>query len=248
MSLGPKLRGFGIYFRTVVLSPGWEFLTTGALFTFLFVATWWRDNFASDEWKKTLDLKSILPHWSSGTWVCAALTLLLVSVLRNGFALWKHQQATLDARSSKAIPEFVIDLEKVDDEVVGFKIKNVSEQNLYEVSVVNIKSRVGEIAWWENFFPCLEARTGERVLKPSSYPSGVARFRDVSTLLLAFQNSPGRENPEHVGDIVILAKDADGDAYRFSTALEIWNSWTWRVWETSRVRHTFRNAGTDSAS
>ncbi len=240
MSIGPKLRRFEIYFRAVVLSPGWEFLTTGAVFTFLFVATWWRDNFASDEWKKTLDLKSMLPHWSSGTWVCVALTLVLVSVLRNGFALWKHQQEILDAQSSEPIPELVIDLEKLNDEVVGFKIKNVSEHNLHEVSVVNIESRIGEIGWWENFFPCLEARSGEKILKPHSNLEGVVRFQDVPSLLLAFQNLPADENPESVGDIVILAKDAGGNAYKFSATLELWNSWTWRVWETRRARHTFR--------
>ncbi len=221
--------------KAVLFRPTWEFLTTGALFTFLFVTTWWRDNFASDQWKKKLELKGLLPHWHPAIWLCFGLMLMLVFVLWRGFQLSNEQENAIGLYRAKPIPEFVIDLAKEGDEVVGFKIRNVSSQNLFNVAIVNIKSRVGEIAWWENFFPCLEARIGEKILKPHSYIGETVRFSDVPSLLKALQDAPGEYNPEYVGDIVTRAVDGDGNRFAFSTRLELWNSWTWRVWETERT-------------
>jgi hypothetical protein len=156
--------------------------------------------------------------------------------LRRAFSLWQEQEDALAIyRATKPIPEFVIEIAKEGEEAVGFKIRNTWSQNLYNVGIANIKSRVGEISWWESYFPCLDARIGEKVLKPFSFPGQWARFHDVPSLLKAFQDAPESDNPEHLGDIVVWADDADGTRYRFSTALQLWNLHTWRVWDTKRV-------------
>lgn len=176
--------------RAVLFTPTWELLTTGTLFTLLSVTTWWRDNFASEAWKKKLELKGLLPHWHPAIWLCIGLVVLLMVVIQRAFRLWRQQKNELAVHRAKPIPEFVIDLAREEDEVVGFKIRNVWSQNLYNVSIANINSRVGEIAWWENYFPCLEARNGEKVLKPTSYPGEQARFQDVPSLRKALQETP----------------------------------------------------------
>jgi hypothetical protein len=147
----------------------------------------------------------------------------------------------------KPIPEFVIEIAKEGDDVIGFKIRNVSSENLHDVGISNMQSRVGEIAWYENFFPCLDARIGVQILTPHSYPGQRAYFHNVSTLTKALQESPSGDNPEHVGDIVVWARDATGTAYKFSAALELWNLHTWRVWNTKRELARPSNAQTSGS-
>jgi hypothetical protein len=231
----PKIDGWWTYLKAVLFRPIWEFLTVGALFTFLFVATWWRDNFASSEWKERLELKVLLPHWHPAIWLCVCLLVLWFVALRHAFHLWQEQQVALGEYRVKPIPEFVVDIAKEGEEVVGFKIRNTSSRNLYSVGIANMQTRIGEVWWHESFFPCLDARIGEKVLKPCSVSGQWARFHNMPTLLITFQNAPESDNPEHVGDIVVFARDADGIGYRFSTSLQLWNLHTWRVWDTARV-------------
>jgi hypothetical protein len=239
VSEAPKIDGWWTYLKAVLFRPIWEFLTVGALFTFLFVATWWRDNFASSEWRERLELKGFLPHWHPAIWVCLCLLVLSFVALRHAFHTWQEQQDALAEYRAKPIPEFVIDIAKEGEEVVGFKIRNTSSQNLYSVGVANMQTRIGEVWWDESFFPCLDARIGEKVLKPCSVPGQWARFHDVPTLRKALELTRGT-NPEDVGDIVVFAHDADGIAYRFSTTLQLWNLYTWRVWNTVRSRQTIK--------
>ncbi|HEV2324712.1 MAG TPA: hypothetical protein VGS10_12240 [Terracidiphilus sp.] len=223
------------YLRAVLFRPTWEFLATGGFFTFLFVMTWWRDNFASDVWKRRLELKGLLPHWHPAVWLTVGIFCLLFLVLRRTYDLWRIQRDELTLFRAKAAPEFVIDFAKEGDEVVGFKLRNTSPQNLYNLAVANMKSRVGEIWWWENFFTCIEARVGEIILKPHSMIGSSIRFQDVPALRRALVETPGGTNPESVGALEIYADDGEGNRYRFSTDLQLWNGWTWRVWETDRM-------------
>jgi hypothetical protein len=230
-----RIEGRWEYLRAVLLTPTWEFLATGTFFTFLFVATWWRDNFASEEWKHRLELKGFLPHWLPATWLSVGLLLLMCLILRRTYELWKLQVEELAVFRMKPAPEFVIDFAREDEEVIGFKLKNTSPQNLYNIAIVNIPSRIGDIGWWDNHFTFLAACTGEIILRPSSRIGNAIRFQDVPALRKALQDTPGGENPETVGTLTIFAEDAEGNRYRFSTDLELWNGWTWRVWETERV-------------
>ncbi len=235
MNERPEITGWWTYLRAVLFKPIWEFLSVGAFFTCLFVASWWRDNFASQEWKERLELRGLLPHWHPAIWLCVCLLVLSFVALRHAFHLWQQQQVALAEYRVKPIPEFVIDIAKEGEEVVGFKIRNTSSQNLYSVGIANMQTRVGEVSWDENFFPCLDARNGERVLKPCSMPGQWARFHDVPTLLQAFQEQSGDNYPEDVGTIAVWAEDADGTRYRFSSVLQLWNLHTWRVWSTERA-------------
>jgi hypothetical protein len=223
------------YVRAVIFRPTWEFLATGTFFTFLFVATWWRDNFASEEWKHRLELKGLFPQWPPVSWLCIGQLLLICLILRRAYEIWKRQTEELATLRTKPAPEFVIDFEKEDDEVVGFKLRNTPAQNLYNLAVGNIPSRVGEIGWWANYFTCIEARTGEINLKPSSRTGSEIHFQDVPALRKALQDTPGGENPETVGTLIVFGDDADGNRFRFSTDLQLWNGWTWRVWKTERL-------------
>jgi hypothetical protein len=223
------------YFKVVLLKRTWEFLATGTVFTFLFVATWWRDNFASDQWKRRLELKGLLPPWHPMSWLCIGLLLVIYLIVSRSYELWKMQSEELASLRTPPAPEFVIDLDERSDEIVGFKLRNTSPHNLYNVGVANIQSRVGEIGWWNNQFPYIEARTGEINLKPSSRIGSTIRFQDVPALLKALQDTPGETNPEIVGKLVVFADDANGNRFRFSTDLQLWNGWTWRVWETERI-------------
>lgn len=59
------------------------------------------------------------------------------------------QVEELNSFQAVPIPEFVIDLEKEGDDVIAFKIKNTSTVNLYNIGVVNIDTRAGEVCWWK---------------------------------------------------------------------------------------------------
>lgn len=86
-----EIIGFWSFFKAVLVKPAWDFYTVGGIFTFLFVTTWWRDNFASEDLKKMLELRVILPHWHPAWWLCIALAVLVYLVARNSFALWTEQ-------------------------------------------------------------------------------------------------------------------------------------------------------------
>ena len=223
------------YLRIVLVKTLWEFLTTGIFFTSLFMITWWRDNFAPDPWKKRLELSGLLPHWQPAVWLCIGLILLLWFALRRSYELWKQQAEELRGLRMKPAPEFVIDFAEEDGEVIGFELRNTSPHNLYNVAIVNMQSRVGEIGWWNNFFTCIEARTGEIVLRPSSRIGSSIRFQDVPALKKALSEISGGENPETVGTLLVFADDAEGNRFRFSTDIQLWNGLTWRVWKTERV-------------
>jgi hypothetical protein len=126
----PKINGWWTYLKAVLFRPIWEFLTIRALFTFLFVATWWQDNFASREWKERLELTVLLPHWHPAIWLCLCLLILSFVALRHAFHLWQEQQVALAGYRAKPIPEFVIDAAKEGEEVVRFKIRNTWSQNI----------------------------------------------------------------------------------------------------------------------
>lgn len=123
-----------------MLQPTWEFATTGVLFTVLSVTTWWRDNFASEEWKRLLELKGVLPHWSVGWWVSIALGIILLLVVREAHALWADERAKLDSLQSvlplpETAPEVSITLDRLPDLGMpeSLLVRNVSRGNIHNV-------------------------------------------------------------------------------------------------------------------
>jgi hypothetical protein len=70
---------------------------------------------------------------------------------------------------------------------------------------------------------------------PLSWIGSTIYFQDVPALCKALQDTSGGKNPETVGTLAIHAEDSEGNRYQFSTDLELWNGWTWRVWKTERA-------------
>lgn len=75
-------RGWWAYLKKIAIEPIWVLVTTGLVVTTLYVGTWWRDNFASDEWVKRLQLKSVLPHWHPAWWIGIGLVVVLFVAVR----------------------------------------------------------------------------------------------------------------------------------------------------------------------
>ena len=91
MNKGHPITGFWSFLLAVVLRPTWEFLTTSVVFLFLATTTWIRDNFASEEWKRRLELKGFLPHWDPAWWICIGLLVLLFLIVRESYRLWAEE-------------------------------------------------------------------------------------------------------------------------------------------------------------
>jgi hypothetical protein len=98
-----RITGFWSFLKAILFRPAWEFYTVGGFFTFLFVGTWWRDNFASDEWKRKLELKGIIPQWHPAWWLCIGLLIILLLAVRESYRLWlKAEQANEGLRKAIA--------------------------------------------------------------------------------------------------------------------------------------------------
>jgi hypothetical protein len=106
-----EITGWWSFLLAVVLKPTWEFVTTSTIFLFLATATWIRDNFASEEWKRKLELKGLLPHIHPAWWLCIGIVILLLLVVKESHGLWKEQldrseelQKAEELRRSEPLP------------------------------------------------------------------------------------------------------------------------------------------------
>jgi hypothetical protein len=79
---------------------------TGTFFASLFVATWWRDNLASDEWKRRVESRGTLPHRLPTTWLCVGLLALICLILRHTYKIWEDQAKELVAFRARPVPEY----------------------------------------------------------------------------------------------------------------------------------------------
>jgi hypothetical protein len=86
-----EIAGWWSFLIAVIFKPTWEFLTTSVLFLFLATTTWFRDNFASEEWKRRLELKGFLPHMHPAWWLCIGLLVLVLLIIRESHRLWAEQ-------------------------------------------------------------------------------------------------------------------------------------------------------------
>ena len=83
-----EITGWWSFLIAVIFKPTWEFLTASVLFLSLATATWFRDNFASDEWKRKLELKGFLPNMHPAWWLCIGLLVLIFLIVRESYRLW----------------------------------------------------------------------------------------------------------------------------------------------------------------
>jgi hypothetical protein len=156
-----KIASFEPYLRAVLVKPAWEFYTVGGFFTLLFVSTWWRDTFASEDWKKRLELRGLLPHWHPAWWLCIALVVLAYLVARNGFTLWKEQaeenvklRGTGGIRQNEGLPLTApqVSLLATSQPEMGFikelLLRNLSPDPMYNLAFQSVQLREKAFVRW----------------------------------------------------------------------------------------------------
>jgi hypothetical protein len=218
-----KVTGWWSFLGAVLLQPTWELMTTGAVFTLSSVGTWWRDNFASEEWKKRLELSGILPRWHPAWWVCIGLVVLILVLVRASHRLWKIEHEQLVKLKTEPIPELVISLVNNNrGDTQGIELKNVSQtDNLHNVLVAQFKCAVGEVSWSPGSIPYLQAGGGFKVIEPYSTFEwqGEERYAfNLKTLGKAIINKRETEGVEEM-QFLAIADDARGNRYEFTAVI-----------------------------
>jgi len=146
VSVQREITGWWSFLLAVVFKPTWEFVTTSTLFLALATATWIRDNFASDAWKRKLELKGFLPHIHPAWWLCIGVSILLLLVVRESHRLWKEQldrndelQKALALRRSEPLPPTAPQVTLMSETAPGFgKIRRLMLRNLSSEPIFNL--------------------------------------------------------------------------------------------------------------
>ncbi|MGD0294746.1 MAG: hypothetical protein ABSB30_12915 [Terracidiphilus sp.] len=131
------------YLRQVLLRPSGEFYTTGTFFTFVFAATWWRDNFASKEALEKWDLRRVIPQLHPAWWLVIGFVVILFLSIRASRKLWGIEHSHVVALSKSRIlpssaPEIAIDEDREASLglPVSLHLQNVSKlDNIFRVEV-----------------------------------------------------------------------------------------------------------------
>jgi hypothetical protein len=238
-----KVDGWWSFLRAVLFNPTWELMTTGTVFTVLSVGTWWRDNFASDEWKKKLDLNGFLPHWHPAWWVCIGLVVLILVLVRASHRLWKFEREKVYALEAGPIPELVFILTTNNrQQFLGVELKNVSRtDNLLNASIGDSKSTVGNISWHPSTIPYLQANGGLKLVEPFLVlePDGQKDYiTNLDKLGKTIIDKIGSENVELI-KFFVMAQDARDIYYAFSAELRFYckiNHWVIGPTKRERLR------------
>jgi len=217
-----KITGWS-FLKAVLLKPTWEFLTVGVFFTALFVTTWWRDNFASDAWKRRLDLNGFLPHWHPAWWVCIGLVVLILVVVRASYRLWRIEHERLVELEEAPIPELVITL--VDNnlgEALGILLKNVSHtDNLHNATIEDSKTVFGKIAWFPYLIPYIQSNGGYVQVEPIWEPelNGQKVFLHSLKRVCDALRQLDKTDGVHKIELRVMAHDARKILYIYSAVL-----------------------------
>lgn len=236
-----RITGWWSFLGAVVLQPTWELVTTGAVFTVLTVGTWWRDNFASDEWKKRLELKGFLPHWHPAWWVCIGLVVLMLVVIRASHRLWIVEHKKVAELEGGPVPELVISL--VEDErrePLGILLKNVSHtDNLHNVSIADSATTLGQLSWFPYTFPCIQSSGSEVQVEPFIEIELNGQKQLINSLKRVGDALKRMDSTDRIEKIqfLVMAQDARRIYYTFTTILRcnVTLNW-WVVGPTKRER------------
>lgn len=222
MSEERKVAGLWSFLRVVLLKPSWELLTTGAVFTLLSVLTWWRDNFASDDWKSRLELKGILPHWHPAWWICIWLIVIIIQIMSESYRLWQKEHEGLEKLLNTlpdSAPELEVFIARGENKRFSeaITLRNVSRDNIQDFQVLLFRISHLVIGWKPMFSGILEARREISLLPFIAFIEDgfeIRKFEGLSALLAEAIKVVGkeRENME-IGEIRIRCRDRRNICY-----------------------------------
>lgn len=227
-------RGWWAYLKKIVIEPVWELVTTGLIVTILYVATWWRDNFASNEWVKRLQLKSVLPHWHPAWWVAIGLAFALFVVVRASHQIYAECAGTvtslrkqLNDRQFDPLPPTAPQVRLISDSdpslgpIERLQLINMSpSQVIYNIAFQPVRLEIGVfVVWYPNAVDVLAPR--ERVtLKPlvlatqDGTPTGPCEsLSGVAALHEAIRSRSKTSNAYEFGNIEFSCEDAAQQRY-----------------------------------
>jgi hypothetical protein len=162
-----------VYCLSVVLKPWlmfWIFGVPTGVFSFLALV---RDNFLSQETQRILATQKYLPQWQWRTWLLVFMTAALCSIVRNGFLIWKRQEARckelqeeLDRQKQEPLPNSAPQVELDSETTSDFPVNRLLVRNIsHSEPVYNIcfqPLRIGNdifITWAPETQPVLHPMT-----------------------------------------------------------------------------------------
>lgn len=234
MSDSNDYRGWWAYLKKIAIEPIWALATTGLVVTILYVGTWWRDNFASDEWVKRLQLRSVLPHWHPAWWVCIGLAVTLFVVVRASHRIYAEcagvlasVRKQLNDRQFDPLPPTAPQVRLISDSdpslgpIDRLQLINVSpSQVIFNIVFQPVRLEIGVfVVWYPNAVDVLAP--GERViLTPLVFatkdgaPTGPCdSLSGVAALHGAIRSGSKASNAYEIGNIAFSCEDAAQQRY-----------------------------------
>lgn len=252
MSDKREITGWWSFLLAVVFKPTWGLVTTSTVFLALATATWIRDNFASEEWKRKLELKGFLPHIHPAWWLCIGAVILLLLVVKESHGLWKEQldrnkelQKAEELRRSEPLPPTAPQVTLLSETAPELgKIRRLILRNLSSAPIFNLAFQPVtlredlHVIWQAEETHILEGQrnmTIEPVLfRGANGP--VIEFRGVSAIvdtLRIEKNSPMYD----IGRVAFSCEDSVQNRYLVTFRVEInFQGNTLAVKDCERVR------------
>lgn len=258
MSEKHEIKGWWSYLGSVVLKPIWTLVTTGIIVTLLYVGTWWRDNFGTDEWVKRLQLKHLLPHWNPAWWVCIGLAVVLIVVVKASHRLYANcAQDAISLRKSLLDRQFeplavtapqvrlISETEPYLGPIEQFLLINVSTtHSIFNILFQPVRLENGIfVVWNPNSVAVLQP--GERItLRPTvlatrsdSSTGPMDSSSGVDALHQAIRSRSQASNEYDIGGIAFSCEDASQQRYLVTLRVAIdLSGLNMTVIDTNRVR------------
>jgi hypothetical protein len=227
-------REWRAYLKKIVVEPNWTLATTGFLVTILYVGTWWRDNFGSDEWVKRLQLKSLLPHWHPAWWISIGLTVGFVVVVRASHQIYERSaddvlslRKQLHDRQYDPLPvtapqvRLIADSEPSLEPIDQLQLTNVSTSHaIFNIVFQPVRLGTGIfVVWQPNAIDVFEP--GERViLKPlilatkDGQPTGPCdSLSGIAALHQSIRSRSKASNAYDIGNLAFSCEDSAQQRY-----------------------------------
>lgn len=147
--------GWWAFLSAVLLRPTWGKGTTGVVFALLAGVSWWRESFASEQWKTRLEQNGLLPQWSPGWWVCLGLAVFLLAAVRAAYRLWLIEYERADALETvQHFPKLILSYQDRDAAhqqsssnafiATMAMVRNVSSDTVFNVKVLPLETPYGK--------------------------------------------------------------------------------------------------------
>ncbi len=204
--------------------------------TLLFVSTWWRDNFASEEWKEKLELTRLLPNWHPAWWLCIGFAILLLLVVRESHRLWlaqcKINETLVEAaeiRANEGLPQTAPQVKLTSDRqpemgsIERLILRNLSNDPIYNLVFQSIRLREGvHVIWKPSDIPVLEGETGY-LIAPALIRDigGNAMEFNLVTSIIQFLRAESNRPTYDIGGVSFSCEDKVQNRYLVRFQAEI---------------------------